>query len=542
MAPTPRPFQSAGNPILSDGSYYTADPAPLSHDGKLYLYVGRDEPELFQGGFVMNEYAVFSTEDPASGKWTLHPRNLAPGEVFAWATGKKAFAGHCLRGKDGRFYWYVPVEAKENALRMAIGVAVSESPLGPWTDPIGKPLVTWNDVFGESDRGQEVIDPHTFIDDDGKAYLYWGSWGVARVVELTDSMTEKAGEIRAMQGLDAFFEAPWVVKRNGVYHMVYDWKRGGSQWTPSNYQACIGHATSSSPTGPWTFRGIILSGTSATTVHPSIIEHGGKWWVTYHTRDAKDGGHFRRSVAIDEIKWDGDRILPVTPTRADPPEFHLTNNLARDAKVSVSFAEQPPTTIAALNDGRVTSVRLPPDQWGNYRGNTNSVESDWIRYDWDMPVRIGGAGIMFHQDPNWTRPPASWMMEYLDENGAWQPVRGATYPTEPDRWHELSFEPVTTRALRATIHGQKNGTHFHSVLVSEWEVHGVQVKELPVIDVAMANGQPELPVSLALEFPGAGMLPVKLSWRKLPAGNGEYVAEARASGQATAYIRARLRD
>ena len=70
-------------------------------------------------------------------------------------------------------------------------------------------------------------------------------------------------------------------------------------------------------------------------------------------------------------------------------------------------------TLAALNDGRATSVRLPPDQWGNYRGNTNTVESDWIRYDWDKPVRIEGVGIEFHQDPNWTRPPAEWKLEYL---------------------------------------------------------------------------------------------------------------------------------
>ena len=59
-APGARALQSAGNPILSDGSFYSADAAPLSHDGKLYLYVGRDEPSLFHGGFVMNEYVEFS--------------------------------------------------------------------------------------------------------------------------------------------------------------------------------------------------------------------------------------------------------------------------------------------------------------------------------------------------------------------------------------------------------------------------------------------------------------------------------------------------
>jgi hypothetical protein len=540
-----REFQSAGNPIIADSSYFTADAAPLSHNGKLHLYVGHDEPELFQGGFVMNEYGILTTENPATGKWTLHPRNLAPGEVFPWATGGKAFAGHCIRGKDGRFYWYVPVEAKEGGQhpRMAIGVAVADGPLGPWRDPVGKPLVTWKDVFGDSDRGQEVIDPHAFIDDDGKPYLYWGSWGVARVVGLADSMVETVGEIRALEGLDAFFEAPWVFKRGGTYYMAYDWKRAGSEWTPSNYQACIGYATATNPIGPWKFQGIILSGTSATTVHPSIIEHGGKWWITYHTRDALGGGHFRRSVAIDELHWDGDRILPARQTLADPLAFRLTNNLARDGKVSASFTEQPPTTLGALNDGRVTSVRLPPDQWGNYRGNTNTVESDWIRYDWEQPVRIEGAGIMFHQDPNWTRPPADWAVEYMDESGAWKPVRGASYPTEPDQWHDVRFEPVTTRALRATLRAQQNGNYFHSFLVSEFEVHGVQATKLPVIEVGMKNDHPDLPASVELEFPTAGRLPVKLIWRELPVGSegrsAGYIAEARAIGQAAGYIRAK---
>ena len=549
LAAPARTFQSAGNPILADGSFYSADAAPLVHDGKLFLYVGRDEPELFQGGFVMNAYGVFSTDDPASGKWTLHPENLVPKTVFLWATGNKAFAGHCIRGKDGRFYWYVPVEAKEEEgkpPRMAIGLAVSDSPLGPWKDPIGKPLVSWKDVFGDSDHGQEVIDPHAFLDEDGKAYLYWGSWGAARVVALDESLTQTIGEMRLMQGLDAFFEAPWVFKRGRTYYMAYDWKRGGSPWTPSNYQACIGYATSDAPFGPWKFQGIILSGTSATTVHPSIIEHAGRWWITYHTRDAKEGGHFRRAVAIDEIHWEGERLLPVRPTRADPPEFRLTNNLAHDATPSASFSEQPPTTLASLNDGRVTSVRLPPDQWGNYRGNTNTVESDWIRYDWENPVRIEGVGIEFHQDPNWTRPPAEWKLEYLGEDGStWKPISVADYPTPPDQWHAIRFAPITTRALRASIRGQRNGDFFHSILVSEWEVYGVQVKELPNVEVTqIADGRPVLPPTLELDFPEAGRLPVTVRWREI-VRNGEnnaagQVAEGRIIGQSSGFIRARL--
>ena len=234
--PTPaRTFHSDGNPILGDGSYFSADAAPLSADGKLYIYAGHDEPPENVGGFVMYDYGVFVTSDPESGEWELHKGNLDPDKVFAWPTGNKAFAGHCTRGPDGQFYWYVPVEAKLPELpnSMAIGVAVSDSPLGPWRDPIGRPLVSWKDVFGDSTAGQEVIDPHVFTDDDGVSYLYWGSWGVARAVKLDKSMTAMDGPIETMTGLDAFFEAPWVFKRNGTYYLAYDWKRRGTEFTPS---------------------------------------------------------------------------------------------------------------------------------------------------------------------------------------------------------------------------------------------------------------------------------------------------------------------
>ena len=126
-----------------------------------------------------------------------------------------------------------------------------------------------------------------------------------------------------MAGLDGFYEAPWVFKRNGIYYMVYDWKVGGSACTPSNYQACIAYATATNPFGPWTYRGIILGGTSATTCIRRSSSSG-QWYITYHTKDAVGGGHFRRSVAIDKVEWDGDTIRPV---KADPgaedPAFRL---------------------------------------------------------------------------------------------------------------------------------------------------------------------------------------------------------------------------
>ena len=142
--PPTRTITSPGNPIIGDGSLYTADAAPLvGADGRLYLYTGHDEASANQGSFVMRDYNVLATDDPASGEWDVYQGNLKPGEVFDWATGNSAFAGHAVRGPDGRYYWYVPVQWENTAVpnRMAIGVAVADSPVGPWTDALGSPLL-----------------------------------------------------------------------------------------------------------------------------------------------------------------------------------------------------------------------------------------------------------------------------------------------------------------------------------------------------------------------------------------------------------------
>src|SRR5690625_1292794 len=361
-APT-RTIHSDGNPIISDGSRYTADAATLVVDDTLYIYAGRDEAAPNFGGFDMSEYDILATTDVAGGEWDIYEGALQPGEVFDWATGNAAYAGGVTEGPDGKYYWYTPVETKSTQYvnRMAIGVAVSDSLLGPWEDALGESVVDWGDVFCYSDVGQEVIDPHVLVDDD-RVYLYWGSWYIARVVELEPDMITTKGEIIEMDGLPYFFEAPWVTKRGGEYHMLYDWKNAGSECTPSNYQACIGYATSDSPIGPWDFEGIVLGGTSATTVHPSLIEFNDKWYMTYQTKDAKDGGHFRRSVAIDEVEWQDNRIQEVQPTIADDPAWRLTTNVAPDATPSASYTETPPMRVDALNDGRVTTAMLPPDQ------------------------------------------------------------------------------------------------------------------------------------------------------------------------------------
>jgi arabinoxylan arabinofuranohydrolase len=151
------------NPIIQ--TIYTADPAPMVHNDTLYLYTGHDEDK--STWFTMKDWHCYSTTDMVN--WTDRGSPLSL-KTFSW-TNKDAWAGQCIF-RDGKFYWYVPVN-QSNGGGMAIGVAVSDKPTGPFKDALGKPLVS---------GGWGYIDPTVFIDDDarlpdgqGQAYLYWGN-------------------------------------------------------------------------------------------------------------------------------------------------------------------------------------------------------------------------------------------------------------------------------------------------------------------------------------------------------------------------------
>ena len=143
-------LSNAQNPIIQ--TMYTADPAPMVYNGKLYLYTSHDEDN--SSWFVMNNWKLYSTTDMVN--WTDHGVVLSYSD-FSWAKGD-AWAAQCIE-RDGKFYMYVPVTSRLNN-RPAIGVAVADSPYGPFYDPLGKPLVQ---------SGHGDIDPTVFIDDDGQA-------------------------------------------------------------------------------------------------------------------------------------------------------------------------------------------------------------------------------------------------------------------------------------------------------------------------------------------------------------------------------------
>ena len=289
----------AGNPIVKN--IFTADPAALVDKGRVYLYVGKDEAPAGGKDYVMNEWRVYSSCDMKH--WTDHGSPLKY-STFKWA-GRDAWASDITK-RNGKYYFYSTVD-HATIPGKAIGVAVSDSPTGPFVDAIGKALVS-NDMTKQSAIQWDDIDPAVFIDDDGQAYLYWGNT-VMKWAKLKPNMVELDGPIHTV-GLDQFTEAAYLHKHKGTYYLSY------SRQFPEETV----YMTGPSATGPWTWGGQIMEKNSNVgTIHQAIVDFNGKSYIFYHNGKLPTGGEFRRSAAVEELHYGPDgKILKVAQTDEGP--------------------------------------------------------------------------------------------------------------------------------------------------------------------------------------------------------------------------------
>jgi beta-xylosidase len=282
------------NPIIRD--IYSADPAALVVGDTLYLYVGHDEAPSGGTSYVMNDWYCYSTQDMVH--WTNHGPVLSVKD-FPWADGN-AWAGQVVE-RNGKFYYYVSV-AQAATGGMAIGVAVADSPTGPFKDALGKALITSNmtTFTGQGTWTWDDIDPTVLIDDDGQAYLYFGNT-YPKYVKLNDDMISfdvaygiKSISLPSIDGL-SFTEALWIHKYQGRYYL--SWAAG---WPEQ-----LVYATSESPTGPWVPGGKLMGlPANCNTSHHAIVEFKGRWYIFYHNGTLPGGGSYRRSVCVDCLTYD----------------------------------------------------------------------------------------------------------------------------------------------------------------------------------------------------------------------------------------------
>jgi beta-xylosidase len=285
-----------GSPVLPG---LNADPDVHYLNGEYWIYPTTDGFNGWSG----TRFKAYSSKDLVH--WKDHGVVLDLGADVSWAA-TYAWAP-AIAERDGKYYFYFCAEQQ-------IGVAVADSPAGPFKDALGKPLV----AKGGSLQGQ-MIDPAVFTDDDGTSYLYWGN-GHGYVVPLNDDMVSyDASKIEDITP-DNFREGSFVIKRNGTYYFM--WSEDDTR--SENYH--VAYATGPSPLGPWTKKGTILSkrpeyGILATG-HHSVVNVPGTddWYIVYHRfalngpgRPGGDGMH--RETTVDRMEFAADgTIKPVVPT------------------------------------------------------------------------------------------------------------------------------------------------------------------------------------------------------------------------------------
>lgn len=292
----------ADYPIMSNR--YLADPTSLVHDGRVYVYCSNDDESPVQGGYNIPNVVCISTSDMKN--WTDHGIVFDAARDTTWA--KKSWAPGAIE-RDGKFFLYFGNSGAN------IGVAVADSPTGPFKDVLGKPLLEHSTPGVQPARNMWLFDPGPFIDDDGQAYLYFGGNGDnnVRAVKLKRDMVTLDGEVIKMSAQN-FFEAAWVFKRNGIYYFTYSANpRAGMSFdymtsteSPINGFTYIGKTSDQPPLND-------------NNHHAAQFEFKGKWYEVYHNRIiANEAGiptGFRRNIALDSFDFDDKgKIIKKVPT------------------------------------------------------------------------------------------------------------------------------------------------------------------------------------------------------------------------------------
>lgn len=296
----PYNFTYNGNPLIRH--HGAGDPDAHVWNDTVYVYCSQDNQRRFldDGNYaVMDGYHVFSTVDMKN--WTdhgeiLHSRDVPWGlKGYMWAP--------CVAFKNGKYYLYYP--HFDSSREWRIGVAISESPVGPFQH-INKPI-----------EGLNGIDPSVFIDEDGEAYIYCNPGVVAKLkpnmVELAETprkIVYASDDIMECDTLQ-YNEGPYMHKYNGKYYFSY------SNWHNKTNQAF--YAVADNPYGPFEWKGAFAPHPKNAQDHHSIITFKGKHYYFYHVGGRefmpKDWQGERRILCFDEMEYNNDgSIKPIRHT------------------------------------------------------------------------------------------------------------------------------------------------------------------------------------------------------------------------------------
>ena len=279
-------WTSAQNPFVQ--TWFTSDPAPMVHDGTMYVYTGHDEDKA--DFFWMQEWRVYSTNDMVN--WQDHGSPLAL-ESFSWAD-DRAWASQCIE-RDGKFFWYICAHSKLSG-GMAIGVAVGDSPQA-W-------LMWGNPQLYYLKLNRDMIS-------------YEGELGRIEMTEEAFGAPVMNKREKGKQYKDCYVEGPWLMKKPTLQGIKKKSKGYYLLYAAGGVPEHISYSTAPSPLGPWKYAGEImpLCDTNSFTNHCGVADYKGHSYFFYHTGKLPEGGGFGRSVAVEEFHYNNDGSFPtIMPT------------------------------------------------------------------------------------------------------------------------------------------------------------------------------------------------------------------------------------
>jgi Glycosyl hydrolases family 43/Carbohydrate binding domain/Carbohydrate binding module (family 6) len=415
-----------GNPLMD--YQYGADPWAMVYNGRVYEYMTSDGAQYDANGNVVQTYeydgngnikdngygqiktlTILSSADLVN--WTNEGQVKVAGSFGAakWASNSwaPAAAHRTINGKE-KFFLYFANSAG------GIGVLTSDSPVGPWVDPIGKALVT-----GATPGVAGVVwlfDPAVLVDDDGSAYLYFGG-GVpsgetdhpktTRVIKLGDDMTSTVGTAATIDA-PAAFEDSGINKINGRYYYSYCTNFSHSSVIDGNPigNGNIAYMVSDNPMGPFTYQAQILSNPGAFfgqggNNHHAMFEFNGQMYITYHAQTVQSAlvaggslntGHGYRSTHIDKVTINADgSIAPITGTYQGVPQQGVLGAHGRIEAETIAWDSG--IQDAYVDSSGIRVLPLGSDSTGEQK-LTNINSGEWTslsKVDFGDEASSGGA-------------------------------------------------------------------------------------------------------------------------------------------------------
>ncbi len=315
------------NPISS--SVFCADPTAVEYNGRLYVYGTNDAQQAEQS--EKNDYdkiktlVIFSTDDMVN--WIYHGK-IETGEIAPWIYNSWAPSIASRVEDDGLTHFYLYFSNSGNG----VGVITSTDPVGPWSDPLGKPLV-YQDMPG-LENCPAPFDPGVCIDDNGTGWLTFGGGAPAsggeihtnipKIVKLGADMLSFDSEFVSIDA-PYFFEASELNYIDGTYYYTYcnDWQQRGSEWDyngiPTPPSCSMAYLTTKTPldADSWEYRGAYFynsgqnadgeSGLRWGNNHTHFCEYQGTDYILHHTlllEESSGGTGGFRSLMVDYLPMD----------------------------------------------------------------------------------------------------------------------------------------------------------------------------------------------------------------------------------------------